>query len=727
MTTHADMPPKRPELVLRVLLSLVALGFLATIGRVIQLQTSPSSDLRPYLRAGVRSATLPGVRGDIYDSRGRLLSTTRFGTRLIIDPTLFPADPHEAIGTLCDATGLDPADVGPRILRAQAENIARAERREVMARALALSGATSPDPNLAVTELAPTLAGPRVLKSEASDAAASIAAVTLATDTGSDGAGTQIILEPEGGEVAAEAITEPPAPLPTRPIRYTPVSRVLSEQQVAALTPLTAPKTGIPGLILEQVPVREYAGGAESASLVGLVGFEQAGLVGTEASFEEMLAAQDGHIRFVQNAHGHAMWIETDNYRAPQRGQDLRLSIDSEIQRMAIEELTRGVEDADAAGGRIIVIDPLTGEIKALGDVVRHVPGAVPYPWTPIGSTQRLPEPGQRPRYHVFPPEPARDQNPALGRLRCVTDAYEPGSTFKPFVWAIALSNGVVELDDIIDTGGGHWYPRPGRRVEDVRMSRAATRSWHDVLVFSSNVGMSRVALRLQPRILHDTLARWGFGRKIDIGLPTRPLGRMTSLRNWKPDTTVSVSFGYEVLVTPLHMVRAFSAFCRDGELSGTIPTLTLLARSPEDPSGDIVERILTPDAARQVRAPLSIVADRMERNVKDTPEGGWLYEIFGKSGTSNPTVGRPPAGYRLPVGESGYIKTQYLSSFLAAGPTESPRLVILAIIDDPGPSRIRNESHYGSYVAGPVVRRLFDRALQYMGVPHSPKPVPAP
>ena len=137
------VPTPRPDRVLRLLLMFVGLGFLATLGRVVQLQTAPPDPLRPFLSAGVRSATLPGVRGDIYDSRGRLLSTTRFGTRLVIDPTLFPADPHEAIGLLCDATGLDPADVGPRILRSQAENLIRADRRQRLAQAGLNS---SPDP-----------------------------------------------------------------------------------------------------------------------------------------------------------------------------------------------------------------------------------------------------------------------------------------------------------------------------------------------------------------------------------------------------------------------------------------------------------------------------------------------------------------------------------------------------------------------------------------------------
>lgn len=707
MSDRSPSQATRADRVLKTLLAFVALGFAVAIGRVVQLQTRPSDDLRPFLRAGLRAHSLPGVRGDILDSRGRLLSTTRFGTRLVIDPKLFPQNPHEAISTLCEAAGLDPGEVGPRILRAQAENIVRAERRAQQAIALGLEqGSESGFPRDASIGTQT-----RVLKSE-SEPTSTDAASAPVSGSGADA-------QPDGPTDASSV--QPAPPPPTREIRYTPVSGVLTEEQSAAITALRdAEENPMPGLILEQVPVREYSGGPDVASLIGLVGFEQTGTVGTERSFESSLAAQDGRVRFVQDANGNALWIDDAQYRPAARGQDLRLSIDVEIQRMAMEELRRGVEDADAAGGRIVVLDPLSGAILAMGDVVRPIPGAVAFPWTPTGSQQRLPPIPQRPRYQVFPPEPQRIENPALGSMRCVTSAYEPGSTFKPFVWSIALSSGVVRLDEIIDTGNGSWRPRPGRVVTDVKSIWAPSRSWHDVLVYSSNVGMSRVALRVPPRVLHDTLARWGFGRSLDIGLPYKPVGRMTSMRDWKLDTTVSVSFGYEVLVTPLHMVRAFSAFARDGELAGTIPTLSLLARRPEDPQGDIVERVLTPQAALMVREPLSLVAGRMEAHINDAPEGGWRYRIFGKSGTANVPLGAPPAGHRLPVGERGYYENQYNSSFLAAGPMEAPRLVVLCIIDDPGPSKIRVMQHYGSYVAGPVVRRLFDRALEYLGVPPS-------
>ncbi|MEZ6234998.1 MAG: penicillin-binding protein 2 [Phycisphaerales bacterium] len=690
----------RATFVLRAALVVVTLGMLAVVGRVAQLQLSPGEALSAYTHAGRRSAPLPGVRGDILDARGRVLSTTRFATRLVIDPHLFPDSPHEAIGRIVDATGLDAERIGTRVLRAQAQNAERAARRAAIEQERALQqGAPRPNGLMRLLQVGAT-------------GVPSASAAAASPDAPSGSAS-------EGGEATADGTTADAAPEspPTNPIRYTPVSDILTEAQEAAIRAIRADEDNpIAGLMLERVPVREYPGADGVAPILGLVGWGDEGTVGAEASFESMLGARDGRVRYVQDAKGNAMWIEPSAYQPAARGDDLRLSIDIEIQRMAMEELQRGVEDADAQGGRILVLDPASGAIVAMGDIVRPIEGVVPYPWMPEGSQQRLPPKGERPRYQVVQPEPARADNPAIARLRCLVDSYEPGSTFKPFVWAIALSNNVVRLDEVIDTHS--WYPRRGRLVEDVLSSRAASRSWHDVLVYSSNCGMSRVALRLQPRVLHDALARWGFGQRLDIGLPYEARSTLTTLRDWKVDTSVSVSFGYEVLVTPLHLARGFCAFAREGDLAGTIPSVSLVARPENDPNGVIAQRVLAPDAARMVRGPLEIVAQRMERHIRDTPEGGWAYRIFGKSGTANVPLGAPPEGFRRPAGERNYYEDQYNSSFIAAGPVESPRLVILCVIDDPGPHTQRNREHYGSYTAGPVVRRVFDRALEYLGVP---------
>src|SRR5438105_361029 len=167
---------------------------------------------------------------------------------------------------------------------------------------------------------------------------------------------------------------------------------------------------------------------------------------------------------------GRPLWMGPGAYDPARRGEDLRLSIDLEIQRLATEELERGVEDSDAAGGRAVVFDPATGEVLAMVDIIRPVP-AVPFPWPDApprgGRRSGVPyEPASeipRARYAVVMPDEARQKTPALARNRCVQDIYEPGSTFKPFVWATITELGLVKPAEMIDTHHGLWRTPYGR------------------------------------------------------------------------------------------------------------------------------------------------------------------------------------------------------------------------------------------------------------------------
>ncbi|HHN78291.1 MAG TPA: penicillin-binding protein 2, partial [Phycisphaerales bacterium] len=407
-----------------------------------------------------------------------------------------------------------------------------------------------------------------------------------------------------------------------------------------------------------------------------------------------------------------------------------------ELQRIAIEELDRGMEDADAAGGRLVMMRPRTGEILAMVDRYREVEGMAPFPWvepgTPKDKWPTLPPEDERPRYVTIAPDPNREIHPAMGRNRCVEDIYEPGSTFKSFVWASAWQMGVIGPDEIIDT---HPYVTPfGRRFQDV--TRRNEQSWEDVLVHSSNVGMVKLSERLTHEQLHGIVKRFGFGEPTRLGLPGEAPGIVTPLERWTDYTHTSVVIGHEVGVTPVQMVRAFGAYARNGEAAGTMPHLRLTVPTPEQLEAEPVVRVLRPEVALRTRGVLIHVAERMDasmhRRFRDEPKPG--YVMFGKSGTADiavvPPIVRDANGEPVrdekgkivrmgkPKGAGGYYANQYNSSFIAGAPADDPQLVVIVVIDDPGPARVRQRQHYGSSVAGPVVRRVMERALRYLGVP---------
>jgi cell division protein FtsI (penicillin-binding protein 3) len=659
--------------------------------RVGQLQLAPSARLREHMQARVSKRPLPAPRGDILDSRGRYLATTEFGYRVFVDPTELPSPPHEAIARLAEALHDGTGEIGAKILSRIAEN---QERRAAGAALAGPAPAASRPTLLAVLErLRP--------QGEAARARA------------------------ETAEDAEEDQDSADQPRPRTLIRYVRISDVIDDATVAAVRGLR-----ISGVHLEMRPVRQYPSGDLAASIVGKVDFKDEGFLGAEWTHEKELVGSDGRITFVRDARGQPLWMGPGSYESARRGKDLRLSIDLEMQRIADEELRRGVEEADAAGGRLVMMDPATGEILAMVDIVRPVADAVPFPWPDERPRPRDPrarallyEPPPvipRARYIVVPPDPGRQKLAVMARNRCVEDVYEPGSTFKTFVWATITEVGGMKPSQTLQTGSGYWRTPYGRLIHDVHPH--ASQTWDEVLLNSSNIGMAQGAEKLTFDQMYGAVRRFGFGTRPGTGLRAESRGQVTARKSWSKWTQTSVSFGQEVAVTPVQMARAFCAFARTGPMGGTMPDARLVAPGEDDPERFVAHRVVRPDVAAHTRGLLyEIAADMQDKMLlRKPPESGWRYTIFGKSGTAQIPLSDPPKGKRR---LKGFYERQYNASFIAAGPLEDPRLVVIVVIDDPGPELVRRSQYYGSLTAGPVVRRVLERALAYKGVPPSPPP----
>ena len=487
-------------------------------------------------------------------------------------------------------------------------------------------------------------------------------------------------------------------------LRYVPVGGILPQARAEAVEALK-----LPGVHLERRPVREGLAAGTLSAVLGKVGFEHHGLLGVEHTLDAELTPTPGAARIVRDADGDPLWIEGDALSASRRGVDTRLSLDSEIQRFAEEELRLGLDIADAAGGRLVAIDPRTGEILALLDLEREV-RAVAFDAATLPADESA-----WPRFRVFPHDAGREIDPAMARIRCVEDAYEPGSTFKPFIWAAVLERGKAAPAETLNTHKGRWRTSYGRPIEDV-VARDE-QSVFEVLVNSSNIGMVQLAERLTEAQLQDAIRKFGFGAPTGLPLPGEADGIVTTPRNWSRYTTTSVAFGYEIAVTPVQMVRAFSVFARQEDLAGTMPRLSLLHRGHTD--ARLLHRVLPAEVALAARDAMRRVGRLMTDRARAAGRFDDLspaYDLFGKSGTAR--VPRPDG--------RGYIQKQYMSSFVAAAPADAPRIALIVVIDDPGPERIRNRSHFGSAVAGPVAARFLHRSLEYLGVAHDAPPAVA-
>jgi cell division protein FtsI (penicillin-binding protein 3) len=662
-------------------------GFMVVLGavttRIIQLQTYPSPQLARFIDDRTSSWEVEPIRGDLRDRRGRVVSTSRFQYRLAIDPATFPEEPEDrdrAIVRLAETTGIPPADIGMKLITALGEN-------DIRRRALEEWNAP-PEGTAAHDSLQSRLL--RALGVDADDQAPAAL---------SDWA------QQVGG----------PKPL----IRYLPFEPLVDQTTANAVRILR-----LPGVSFDRVAVRDYPGGDVAAGLIGKVGYGDVGLLGAEVAFDGSLTGESGRVRYVRDHRGRPLWVGRGDWKSPVRGDDIRLSIDLALQTIATEELARGIDEAGAAGGRLVMLDPQTGEILAMVDRIVEDIDAEPFPYVKLEGrdpSEPAPEVGRDhndwPRYRVIRPDPARDIHPALGRNRCIEDIYEPGSTFKPFVWAHAYEIGLLPDTETIHIADARNYRTPyGRHLADV--TRRSDLTWPEVLLYSSNIGMSQVADRLDHKDLRNLVHRLGFGSPTGLKLPGEASGLVTGPRDWTKYTQTSVAIGYEIGVTPVQMVRAFSAFARNGDLAGTVPEIRLTAQNADDPTAGVVERIYEPDTALRVRAVIEGVAQRMDANRERVKEDSVpaTYRMFGKSGTAKIAVS-PPPGFGLPRYGRGYFEKQYNSSFIAAAPFEEPRIIVLVIIDDPKPELVRLGQAYGSWVAGPVVRRVIERSLRYLGV----------
>jgi cell division protein FtsI (penicillin-binding protein 3) len=459
--------------------------------------------------------------------------------------------------------------------------------------------------------------------------------------------------------------------------RYVVLAQDVDEAQVEALRALD-----IDGIGMESKLVRAYPAAGLASQLVGKVGFEHSGQAGAEFAFDRQLKPVDGRVKALRDAFGRTLWINREDYVPGDPGADVRLSIDLAIQEMVERHLSAKVDEVNAGGGRMIVMDVENGDILAMADVLRERSG-----WQEATR------------------DPARRIHPSLGRNRNFTDPYEPGSTFKSFVWARATQLGAARPEEIIRLPNGPYVTPFGRTIRDVKYPGPV--SWKTVLVKSLNGGMADVALRMTHEQMQQAVRDFGFGRKVAMGVPGESAGIVTSPAKWSKYTQTSVAMGHEIAVTPIQMVRAFSAFARpDGTM--VEPRLAL----PSSGSGTSVAA--RSPSSGQVIAPavLAVARDAMAGVVEEgtaRKAQSANYRMFGKTGTAELAV----------PGQKGYDRDRYIASFIAAAPVDHPRVVVLCIIDDPD----KRKAHYGGSVAGPVVRDVVDEALQYLGVPYDQAP----
>ncbi len=410
----------------------------------------------------------------------------------------------------------------------------------------------------------------------------------------------------------------------------------------------------LPGVYLKAESRRYYPTSEISAQLVGLTNIDDKGIEGIESTYDDWLTGTPTKHKVRKSRDGHVV-ERLDTVQTGESSNDLVLSIDQRIQQLAYREIKRATEINQATSASIVVLDVHTGEVLAMANTPSYNPN----------SRDNLQS------YRM--------------RNRALTDAYEPGSTIKPFVVAAALEAGTIKEDQIFKTHPGRVriggkIVRDGRNYGDMSLA--------DVLVHSSNVGMTQIALSMPVQELLGYYQAMGLGNYSGINLPGESAGLIHDRRRWSDFERATLSFGYALTVTPLQIARMYAMLGSGGVLYPS--SILKLKKEPEG------EQVISPEVARSVMQMLIGVTEPGGTAKKAHIDG---YPVAGKTGTARKAV-------------AGGYGEDYVALFAGVAPVHNPRLAMVVVVNEP-----KGDRYYGGDVAAPVFAKVMSGALQMLNV----------
>ena len=411
----------------------------------------------------------------------------------------------------------------------------------------------------------------------------------------------------------------------------------------------------IKGIYQRKEYKREYPEGESAVHVVGFTNVEDKGQEGVELTFNKDLSGRNGSRRVIKDRMGRAVEDVGDQI-PPIDGRDLQLSIDSKVQFFAYQKLRDAVLENKAKAGSVVVLDVVTGEVLALAN------------------------------YPSYSPAKRANLTGAQLRNRALTDTFEPGSTMKPFVIALALEKGLVKPETVIQTAPGR-ITVGGATISDAHPHGALT--VNEVIQKSSNVGTVKMAMQMQPHEMWEMFSQVGFGQKPQVPFPGVVSGRLRAFKTWRPIEQATMSYGYGLSSSLFQLARAYSVFAREGELA----PVTLLKSTLPAPG----VRVMEVNHAQQVLHMLHLVTGPGGTAPKAQTMG---YSVGGKTGTAHKQEGK------------GYADKKYRGFFVGIAPIDNPRIVVAVMIDEPS-----NGKYFGGDVAAPVFSETVQQTLRMLGV----------
>ncbi len=424
------------------------------------------------------------------------------------------------------------------------------------------------------------------------------------------------------------------------------------------------------GVQIRKTSTRRYIEGSMAAPVIGLVGRDEQGLAGLEYQLDSVLGGEPGMLVQEVDGLGQPIPFGPRAELPYQQGATVVLTIDRNLQWLAETALQRAIDEWQAQGGQIIMMDPRNGDILAMASSPSYDP-----------STIDLDQP----------------ESMALLRSRAASDIYEPGSTMKVVTMAAAIDAGLVSPQTtFVDTGA---VVIDGLTIRNFDLSYHGEQTMTQILQRSLNTGTVWLVEQLGARAFYDYIYGFGFGEPTQSGLPGEVGGVVTDSTNitWSRTQLATNSFGQGIAVTPLQIVQAYATIARGGEpVSPRLLSAVITDDGVEHFDPQFGERVISRETAATVTWMMQAVVDGVVAHPAQVD--GW--PVAGKSGTSD-------------VVEDGqYLEGESLASFAGFAPADDPRVVVLVRIDRP------QGEIYGGIVAAPIFSEMMQLALPYLGVP---------
>ncbi len=434
---------------------------------------------------------------------------------------------------------------------------------------------------------------------------------------------------------------------------------------------------GYAGVKVDEDYKREYPYDDLASKVLGFTGGDNQGIIGLETVYDDYLQGQDGTILTTTDARG----VEVDNIGEeriePVAGNNLRISLDANIQLFAAQAAEKAYLQKDADSVSILVMNPKDGQMFAMVD----------YPEFNLNQPFELTE-----EYREYAgTDEEQDYLNQMWRNHCINDTYEPGSTFKIITSAAALEEGVVSLEDRFHCPG--YIIVEDRRIRCHKTTGHGAESFVEGIENSCNPVFINVGLRIGADRFYDYFDQFGLLTKTGIDLPGEAATIMHKRENIGLVELATISFGQSFQITPIQLAATVSSIINGG--NRVTPHFGVQV---EDASGNCIEKfsyeqkegICSSETSEKMRYLLEKVVSEGGGN-KAYIEG---YSIGGKTATSQ----------TLPRSANRYI-----SSFLGFAPADDPQVLVLVIIRNP------SGIYYGGTIAAPVAKEIFENILPYL------------